>query len=232
LTWYSAPEPSYLENIGKSARVGFDRDFDAEEREHYIKMQKYQPMPPWPEKALSPLTQEKDIDDRDGGFGNSFWPNKREQEEIEAVIWQEVRACDSTFLPDNEGTPAWIKKKNGWAYLKRVPTHNEQNAINVPFTQERAHSNPQNKYKKNKKDIEETAMTMIDWVDEDEDSMPPPLMAKRTYINDEGEESSLESDENSVLNSRGYDNEPNFDNEDEDNDDNGRAPLIPRFVTD
>ncbi len=29
-------------------------------------------MPPRPEKALSPLTQEKDIDDRDGGFGNSF----------------------------------------------------------------------------------------------------------------------------------------------------------------
>jgi hypothetical protein len=49
-------------------------------------MQKYQPMPPLPEKALSPLTQEKDKDDRDGGFGNSFWPNKREQEEIEAVI--------------------------------------------------------------------------------------------------------------------------------------------------
>jgi hypothetical protein len=125
-------------------------------------MQKYKPMPPWPEKALSPLTQKKDIDDHDGGFGNSFWPNKREQEEIEAVIWQEVRACDRTFLPDNEGTPAWIKKKNGWAYLKRVPTHNEQNAINVPFTQERAHSNPQRKIQKIQMDIEETVMTMID----------------------------------------------------------------------
>jgi hypothetical protein len=88
---------------------------------------------PWPEKALSPLTQEKDIDDRDGGFGNSFWPNKREQEEIKAEIWQEVCACDGTFLSDNEGTPAWIKKKNGWAYLKRVPTHKEQNAIHVPL---------------------------------------------------------------------------------------------------
>jgi hypothetical protein len=32
------PEPSYLKNIGKSARVDFNRDYDAEEREHYIKM--------------------------------------------------------------------------------------------------------------------------------------------------------------------------------------------------
>jgi hypothetical protein len=45
-------------------------------------------------------------------------------------------------------------------------------------------------------------MTMIDWDDEDEDSMPPPLMAKQTYINDEGEESSLESNINSFLDSR------------------------------
>ncbi len=44
-------------------------------------------------------------------------------------------------------------------------------------------------------------MTMINWDDEDKDSMPPPLMAKQTYINDEGDESSLESDENSVLDS-------------------------------
>ena len=80
-----------------------------------------------------------------------FGLTKGEQEEIEAVIWQEVRACDGTFLPDNEGTPAWIKKKNGWAYLKRVPTHSKQNAINVPFTQERAHSNPQNKKKQKKR---------------------------------------------------------------------------------
>jgi hypothetical protein len=143
------------------------------------------------------------------------------------VIWQEVRACDGTFLPDNEGTPAWIKKKNGWAYLKRVPTHNEQNAINVRFTQERAHSNPQNKHKKNKKDIEETATTMIDWDDEDEDSMSPPLIAQRTYINNGGDESSLESDENSVPDSRGY-----YDSEDEDEDDNGPPPLIPRFAAD
>jgi hypothetical protein len=56
--------------------------------------------------------------------------------------------------------------------------------------------------KKNKKDVEETAMTMIDWDDEDEDSMPPPMMAKRTYINDGGEESSLKSDEKSVPDSR------------------------------
>jgi hypothetical protein len=45
------------------------------------------------------------IDDCDGGFGNSFLPNKREQEEIEAVIWQEICACDGTFLLDKEGTP-------------------------------------------------------------------------------------------------------------------------------
>jgi hypothetical protein len=81
---------------------------------------------------------------------------------------------------------------------KESSTHNEQKTINVPFTQKRAHSNPQNKYKKNKKDIEETAMTMIDWDDEDEESMPPPLMAKETYINEERNESSLESNENSL----------------------------------
>jgi hypothetical protein len=46
-------------------------------------------------------------------------------------------------------------------------------------------------------------MTMIDWDDEDEDSMPPPLITKQTYINDGGHESSLKSDENSVPDSRG-----------------------------
>jgi hypothetical protein len=75
-------------------------------------------------------------------------------------------------------------------------------------------------------------MTMIDWDDEDKYSMPPPLMAKQTYINNEGDKSSLESDEKSVPDSRGYNNEPDFDSENEYNDDNGPPPLIPRFATD
>ena len=57
-------------------------------------------------------------------------------------------------------------------------------------------------------------------------------MAKQTYINDEGDKSSLESDKKSVPDSRGYNNEPDFDSENEDNDDNGPPPLIPRFATD
>jgi hypothetical protein len=55
--------------------------------------------------------------------------------------------------------------------------------------------------------------------------MPPPLIAKQTYINNEGDESSLESDENSVPNSRGY-----YDSKDEDDNDNGPPPLIPRLA--
>jgi hypothetical protein len=57
--------------------------------------------------------------------------------------------------------------------------------------------------------------------------MPPLLMAKRTYINNGGDKSSLESDKNSVPNSRGY-----YNSEDEDDDDNGPPPLIPRFAAD
>jgi hypothetical protein len=71
-------------------------------------------------------------------------------------------------------------------------------------------------------------MTIIDWGNEDEDSMPP-LMAKRTYINDEGDESSLESDENSVPDSRGYKNEPD-EWQLEEND--GPPPLIQRYEGD
>jgi hypothetical protein len=35
------PEPSYLKNIGKSARVNLNRYYDAEETEHYQKMQNF-----------------------------------------------------------------------------------------------------------------------------------------------------------------------------------------------
>jgi hypothetical protein len=186
-------------------RVDLNRDYDAEEREFYKKMLKYKPHPPWPLQALSPLTPEKDMDDRDGGFGNSFWPDRREQKEIEEIIWQEVRACDGTFLPDNEGTPAWLKKKNGRAYLKRFPTSTsaEPNALTSPFMQKRATSSTQNK-NQNNKDLEETAMTMIDW---DDDNSMPPLAERRTFINKEGDESSLESDEESVP-YQGHGNEP------------------------
>ncbi len=36
------PEPSYVEHVGKSARVDLNHDCDEEEREHYLKIQKYQ----------------------------------------------------------------------------------------------------------------------------------------------------------------------------------------------
>jgi hypothetical protein len=76
------PEPLYMENVGKSVRADFSHDYDTEERQHCKKMQKYKLHPLWPLKAQVPLTQEKDIEDRNGGFGNDFWPDQREQAKI------------------------------------------------------------------------------------------------------------------------------------------------------
>jgi hypothetical protein len=45
-------------------------------------MQKYKLHPLWPLKAQVPLTQEEDMEDRNGGFGNDFWPDQREQAKI------------------------------------------------------------------------------------------------------------------------------------------------------
>jgi hypothetical protein len=70
-------------------------------------------------------------------------------------------------------------------------------------------------------------MTIIEWGNEDKDM--PPLMAKWTYINNEGDEASLKSDKNSVLNSRGYKNEPDK-WQLEEND--GPTPLIQRYEGD
>jgi hypothetical protein len=109
-----------MENVGKpSARV----DFFLEEREHYKKIQKYKLHQPCPLKAWTPLTWTKDMDNWNGGCGNLFWPDQREQADTKEVICKEVCACEGTFLPDVKGTtPAWIKKKNSWACLKRAPT--------------------------------------------------------------------------------------------------------------
>lgn len=67
------PEPLYRESAGKSSpRVDFNCNYNAEEREHYKKIQKYRLHQPWPLKAGTQLTQTKDVDNWDGGFGNAF----------------------------------------------------------------------------------------------------------------------------------------------------------------
>lgn len=66
--WASLREPTV---IGTTAK----------KEEHYNKMQKYKLHLPWLSKTWVPLTQEKDIDDPDGRYGNNFWPDQRERRE-------------------------------------------------------------------------------------------------------------------------------------------------------
>jgi hypothetical protein len=61
-------------------------------------------------KAWALLTPEKDMNNCNGGFGSSFWPDQREQEVMEEIIWLEVCACEGTFRPDHKVTPAFIKR--------------------------------------------------------------------------------------------------------------------------
>ncbi len=119
------PTQAFEENIGKSARIYADRDYDGERKEHYRHVKKHhQPLKarsfikkhPLPLKTWAPPIDEKDADDEACGFGSNFWPYGRQKQDKIAKKKHEysLMAIDLVSQGDDDDDVSVDSNTVGW----------------------------------------------------------------------------------------------------------------------